>query len=205
MSPCQRTPATSLQRLTTAQCGAGASQMAACKGSVHRPAGSRRLRCPRMAGEWRRLTRALWSSAARVPGGRALGSLASGSVVSHVAVSGTLLAGLRSGGRLGVWDVATGAVRHQVEIAGGSINGLALAPDGQRVAYVAEDGSTGVRILTGRGPGSQKTRVPSPCGCARATGCATSSAASRPPSHSLARTTMEESMCCRCTRVLARA
>jgi hypothetical protein len=97
-----------------------------------------------------------------LPGGRALRSLATGGSVRRVAASGTLLAGLWYGGRLGVWEVATGAVRQEVELATGKVSGLALAPDGKRVAFVAEDGSVAVRMLTVRGRGSQPARGPRP-------------------------------------------
>jgi hypothetical protein len=93
-----------------------------------------------------------------LPGGRALRGLATGGGVSNVAASGTLLAGLCSGGRLGVWDVTTGEVRHEVEVAVGNVSGLALAPDGDRLAVVAEDGSVAMRMLTVRGRGSEPER-----------------------------------------------
>jgi len=95
-----------------------------------------------------------------LPGGRALRSLATGGGVSRLAASGTLLAGLWRGGRLGVWEAATGAVRRETELAAGKVNGLALAPDGQRVAFVAEDGSVGVRMLDLRGRGSRSAHGP---------------------------------------------
>jgi PQQ-like domain/WD domain, G-beta repeat len=95
-----------------------------------------------------------------LPGGRALRSLATGGGVSRVAASGRLLAALGSGDRLAVWEVATGAVRHETEVAAGKVNGLALAPDGQRVAFVAEDGSVSVRMLDVRGRGSRSAHGP---------------------------------------------
>jgi hypothetical protein len=96
-----------------------------------------------------------------LPGGRSLRRLATGGGLSRVAASGTLLAGLWSGGRLVVWEVATGDVRREVELAVGEVSGLALAPDGERVAFVAEDGSVAVRMLM-RGRGSRPAHSPRP-------------------------------------------
>jgi hypothetical protein len=90
-----------------------------------------------------------------LPGGRALRTLATGGPVSHVAVAGSFLAGLRSSGQLGIWDLASGAVRHEVQLAAVPVCSLALAPDGQRVACVTSDGSIAVRCLAGRGDPSR--------------------------------------------------
>jgi WD40 repeat protein len=97
-----------------------------------------------------------------LPGGRLLRGLATGGGVSRVAASGTLLAGLWPGGQLVVWEVATGDVRREVELATGKVSGLALAPNGERVAFVAEDGSVAVRMLNMRGRGSRPAHSPRP-------------------------------------------
>ncbi len=90
-----------------------------------------------------------------LPGGRALRSLATGSGVTRAAAAGTFVAGLASSGLLGVWNVATGDLWHEVQLTTNNLSGLALAPDGKRVAFVTHDGAIGVRVLNVRGRAPQ--------------------------------------------------
>ena len=95
-----------------------------------------------------------------LPGGRALRSLGAGDGVSRVAANGTLVAGLSAGGLLEVWNVATGDVRHEVQLTAGNVSDLALAPDAQRVAFVTDNGTIGVRVLDVRGRSRQPDHRP---------------------------------------------
>jgi WD40 repeat protein len=90
-----------------------------------------------------------------LPGGRTVRSLPTGDGVSRVAANGALVAGLTAGGLLQVWNVATGDVQHAVRLTAGNVRDLALAPDGQRVAFVTDDGTVGVRVLNVRGRTAQ--------------------------------------------------
>jgi len=93
-----------------------------------------------------------------LPAGRQLGSLTTGAAVLRTAYGfdSSTLTVVRSGGRLSVWDVAARQIQNEIALATGRIVGLAPAPDGQRVAFVSQDGSIGVRVLSGR----PQTRAP---------------------------------------------
>jgi WD40 repeat protein len=69
------------------------------------------------------------------------------------------LAGAGARGRLMVWDVASGAVRHTLSTPAGVASGLAFSPDGRSLAVTTQGGAVSVRSLsTVRGP--KPTPVP---------------------------------------------